>query len=194
MDFPTAVKTGFRKAFNSSDRASRSEFWQFAPVALLPPGIFALLTEWAVIEFWSIWRVLVLMFLAMPLLTALARRLRDVGEDGEAAVWPFIPFAAAWMIWQAYYWGSYLVVNVFGGGGFFLILLLYIGVGIGLVALAAAMIVSFVVTITVIGHALLPSQPGPNKYGPNPNEVIQLDRESGGEGKSVLRGGGGGGG
>ena len=84
-------------------------------------------------------------------------------------MFPFTPLIILWVGYMVLY-GSVMLEGLMVGSGLFMIL--------GLLALLIlvplhfiALLVSLWVASSVIGMMLVSSQPGPNKYGPNPNEV-----------------------
>lgn len=165
-----AIKIGFTKSFQFSGRASRSEFWWFVPVALVPPVLASHKMSWYNLEFWGIWRVGILILLSLPLLAAMSRRLQDIGEPGHQAIFPFMPFILFWLAYQAIYWFS--AATVFTGHATGL------GVAIGILALIAfgfvyvgAVIAALFTTASIIGMMLVASDPRSNRYGPPPSEV-----------------------
>lgn len=161
-----AIKTGFAKSFQFSGRATRSEFWWFAPVGLLPPLFVANQLAWDRFEFFGIWRVVLLILISMPLLAAGSRRLQDAGEEGHQILLPFMPPILLWLGYQALYWFS-LGTAVFGLGlviGFLALLIL-------IPAYLFALLASFMLLGPVVGMLLVPSEPTSNEYGPNPHEV-----------------------
>lgn len=115
---------------------------------------------------------------SLPLLAVGSRRLQDTGEPGEHAVTPWAKFAVAVL---AAHWAVQLstALNTAfasqsppdGPGGFGFVLIY----GGGSFSLAIAALVDFLLFLNSITPAfaqtMLPSQPGPNKYGPNPHEV-----------------------
>ncbi|MEP4198980.1 MAG: DUF805 domain-containing protein [Aliishimia sp.] len=161
-----AITNGLFKFPIFTGRASRSEFWWFAPIAIAPPLYVANEIAWTKFEFYGIWRVGLLILAALPLLSAGSRRLQDVGENGAQIMLPFTPFVLLWVTYQALYWFS-LGTLIFG-----------LGIIIGLAALLLlipaylfAFFVSFITIGPIIGQLILPSDVGSNPYGPNPNEV-----------------------
>ncbi len=163
-----AIRTGFAKSFQFSGRASRPEFWWFAPFGFAPPLIGGLQMSWFNMDFWGIWRVAVLALLSLPLLAAMSRRLQDVGEPGHDALYPFMPFIMLWIGYQVTYWFIFGAAPLLGG----------IALAFGWIALVLfiplylfAIVVSLNLAATVIGTMIISSMPGPNGYGPNPFEV-----------------------
>ena len=165
-----AIKIGFTKSFQFSGRASRSEFWWFVPVALVPPVLAGLKMSWYNFEFWGIWRGGILILLSLPLIAAMSRRLQDVGEPGHQAIFPFMPFVLFWLAYQVIYWFS--TAAVFTG------LATGLGMVIGILALIAfgfvyvgTVIAALFTTASIIGMMLVSSNPRSNRYGPPPSEV-----------------------
>lgn len=161
-----AIATGLLKSPVFFGRATRSEFWWFAPIAIVPPIWVGNEVAWDKFEFWGIWRVGLLMLAALPLISAGYRRLQDAGEDGYQIVFPFMPCIILWVTYQCLFWFSW--GTAFVGIGFF----------IGLIALLVlipayvfALFVSFMTIGPTIGLLILPSQQGSNAHGPNPIEV-----------------------
>lgn len=85
MDPVTAVKTCFKKYFNFKGRARRSEFWWFVLFDVVVSSALTFLAGLVpVISYVSLLFTLVMI---IPLLSALTRRLHDVGRS---AVWVVI--------------------------------------------------------------------------------------------------------
>lgn len=148
---------------------TRRTFWQFAPVAVVPPTVFASQVNWLDVHTWhGMARLTGLFVVSLPLLNALSRRLNDAGADGKQAFAPFAPLAILWVGYQCMLWGGVLIGSLGGAAVFavWLIALLLL-IPLHLVALVATLIT----TANVIGQALVPSDPGFNRYGPNPHEV-----------------------
>lgn len=85
-----AIKTCLAKSFQFSGRASRSEFWWFAPV-MMAVTLWVFFSEWLVILLARPLGVLggivlLLVVVPWPLYMALARRLRDAGLMGWLAM------------------------------------------------------------------------------------------------------------
>jgi len=167
MGSAQAIRTCLAKSFQYSGRASRAEFWWFAPFGFAPPLIVGLQMSWFNMDFWGIWRVGVLALLSLPLLAAMSRRLQDVGALGREALYPFIPFVLLWVGFQIYYW---LIFSPAIGSNLILVLL-YMTVLLFVVLYLAAIIASLILATSIIRKMLICSMPGPNRYGPNPFEV-----------------------
>jgi uncharacterized membrane protein YhaH (DUF805 family) len=163
-----ALSRNMRQAWTSSGRTSRPDFWSFAPVALVPPVLFAMQVDWLVVEFWGIWKLAVLFLLSLPLLNAAARRLQDTGMEGTSAFYPFAPFVVLWVGYQCILRVGW-AVGVLTGPWVILVwlLALLILTPLHIIALVA----SLFLTSSVIGQMLVSSDPGSNRYGPNPHEA-----------------------
>jgi len=164
MEFRAAVKTGFQKYVTFSGRASRSEYWWFllfcvvggfvwGAVAGFVQAMLGLEFESPVFRPSSLFGLVVL----LPALALQWRRFHDFGWSGW---WTVALFA---------------IGPLFGGVAGFVIAVLY---GDPRTSPQSA---DLIATIAPIGGWLAaalaiflmtrPSQPGSNKYGPNPQEV-----------------------
>lgn len=178
------VAGSLRKSLSTSGRECRSDFWIFSalwvPLAILLVWVFAPLKE-------DIFRgakiYLICAVLSVPLLSAAARRLQDTGEPGNIA---FLPLAPLGILYSAFigipvlFLGSARVFFQAGtnSGDMVAFLSAVVGGFLGYAALKsyfAFFIIALIATLkfssNIFGQALLASQPGPNTYGPNPNEV-----------------------
>jgi uncharacterized membrane protein YhaH (DUF805 family) len=161
-----AIRTGFAKSFQSSGRSTRSEFWWFAPIGLgLPIGIAAFAPP-AVTSLGSLAvKILTVCFASLPFSSAAARRFQDTGEPKQefwSGIAPTLGCIAA----------GYMLV--FGLVAMFTIWGLAIGLLITLPSALAFFACLFLAPGALgltIGQLLVPSQPHPNTYGPNPLEV-----------------------
>src|SRR6185437_4718792 len=88
MGFGTAIWTGFRKYFNFSDRASRSEFWYWTLFTLIITVVAAIVDAQLNIELVSGLVGLVTFF---PDWAIAVRRLHDLDESGWWLLLGFIP-------------------------------------------------------------------------------------------------------
>ncbi|NOC46228.1 DUF805 domain-containing protein [Ruegeria sp. HKCCD7559] len=157
-----AISTGFRKTFVCSGRATRSEFWWFAPVALVLPIVTATQLKWQKAETWGIWQLFVVMVACVPLLSAMSRRLQDTGEEGRQAFYPFMPLIILWLGYQVTYW---LGLVLLAGSGFGI---LFLGLFV-IVLITAALLIGFItsalVAANVLGMMLVASDPQSNRFG-----------------------------
>ena len=159
-----AIIAGVRNSMRFSGRTTRSDFWWFAPVAIVPPIVAVQQIDWSQVEIWGIWRLLVVMCCALPLLSAASRRLQDTGEDGHQAIYPFMPFIVLWFGYQTVIW----IGPILGPAVFFVwFLALIILVPLHIIAFIGSLIIAS----SVLGMMLVPSQPGRKRFGANPFEV-----------------------
>lgn len=162
-----AISTGFRRSFRFSGRATRSEFWWFAPVAIVPPALVGAQLRWDVIEPMGIWRVAAVFAAAIPFLAATSRRLQDTGEEGHQAVYPFMPFVLLWLGYQATYWIG-LSIGVTGNLAGIALILVIAAFLLLLPLYVVACFAALMMTASVLGMTLVPTDPKPNRYGPVP--------------------------
>jgi len=142
-------------------RASRAEFWWYA-LALVVAGIIVAIVEGILglsHMIFYIFGPLSLLFRAatiVPSLAVSARRLHDTNRPGWWVLLPLIP-ELLMLIMAAMTAGA-----VAAGGG--------IGAAIGGAALTGLIgLVALVGAVVLIVFCAMPSQPGSNQYGPNPN-------------------------
>jgi uncharacterized membrane protein YhaH (DUF805 family) len=172
MTFANAVRTCLRKYVTFSGRASRSEYWWFALFVFLGSlamaGVDALLfgttqVETApgqfTVEANGPLGGLFALGTFLPGIAAAWRRMHDSGRSGLHVLYPLIVMV-----------GIATTITVLGGlgaiqGGEFGLLAAFI--------LIPAMLVLMASPLIVIWWLTRPSEPGPNKYGPNPHEVTQ---------------------
>ncbi|MCX8952121.1 DUF805 domain-containing protein [Ruegeria sp. NA] len=158
-----AISTGIRKALVFSGRATRAEFWWFAPLAAMMPIIVTLHLDWRVSFGWGIGRLIVVMATSIPLLAAMSRRLQDTGEDGHQALYPFMPIILIWIGHQVFLLFSLLI-----GGPILWLILAFLTLG---PMFLAALVASVMVTANIIGMMLVASEPGNNRFGVPNGEV-----------------------
>jgi uncharacterized membrane protein YhaH (DUF805 family) len=162
-----SIKTCLTKSLTFSGRASRSEFWWFAPFGILLPFLVARYMPPALLSWAALFvKVMLIVIAAAPIAAVLARRFQDTnlpGSDAWIALRPVIALVAS---------GWFLLLGVFA---------------IGTIVHAISGVVFFLIAIpvflinllfapgmlgTTIGQLLLPSFPDTNRYGPNPTEVL----------------------
>jgi uncharacterized membrane protein YhaH (DUF805 family) len=146
----------FRKYAVFSGRASRSEFWFFYLFSSLAAFVLGFVCEFV----GTIFGVnpnaaaspadLYVLAALLPTWAVLVRRLHDIGATGWWAVVPF----AAYLVWLAV-----LLLTGFGWS-FYLVL------------------VPVILLISLLIALATDSQPGPNRFGPNPNGVNAVIRQS----------------
>ena len=158
-----AIKTCLAKSFQFSGRASRAEFWWYAffvgigwnLLALSEHGLTGLTDDDLVPNMGIAYFCLN----AFAFFAAAARRIQDVGVDGKRlqSARHLIPVALVLVV------AAYVVAYLSN---------LRIA---GFLAFGAAAAILYpwgsLVFYGFLGYLTRPSQPGPNRYGPNPLEV-----------------------
>lgn len=184
MTFPDAIRTCFRKYVTFSGRATRPEYWYFI-LFLFLGGIVASFIDGALFgtteeigftqdmtsgeitpsrEVSSDGPVSALFSLAtlLPMLAAGWRRMHDTGRSGLYLLYPIL-------VWI----GIFSFANLVGATGPFFagdFAAAFSGV-VGII-LILSIIIAILSPLIVIWWLTRPTQPGPNTYGPNPNEVL----------------------
>ena len=175
MGLIQAIKTCLIKSFQTSGRAARAEYWLF-----LLPGLALSVAAFAVLRacFPTLTTLQTLLFSIpglLPLAAVTARRLADCGQSPDDIFMPtgaLILFLTGLVALEAAFaWIESTLTRIDGPSVIFLVLTL----APFLLTLFAAIAVVFFAGITagasLFGHMALPSQSGPNRYGPNPLEV-----------------------
>ena len=85
--FSESIRRGFQQGLTVRGRASRSEFWFFF--------LFVQLASLAVLLLPDDAAALALLLLYIPMFTAAARRLHDIGRSGWNVLWGAIPWVGA---------------------------------------------------------------------------------------------------
>ncbi|MFZ5964034.1 hypothetical protein ACOXXX_13875 [Thalassococcus sp. BH17M4-6] len=185
MTFSDAIKTCLSKGLAFWGRSPRAQFFKFLPAGIALCGLAGAVAVWQGFTFPGI--LITVFIAALPLLAVWWRRLQDVGEAGVHAVLPWVSLLYAlvcgWAAMKAgaalnvYYpeWRNpvvLLLVFPLGVIGYFGNMFGDIVGQIIAMLIALPLFILFLVRFSfALGQAFLPSQPGPNKYGPNPNEV-----------------------
>lgn len=148
MNFPDAIKSCFNNYAKFSGRARRSEYWYWVLFCSLVSGALNTLGAGTAGLFTAVAGVFHLATL-IPSLAVAWRRLHDIGRSG----WSFVgvvllPLLIGVMITAV---GVFMVNNMIAI--------------IGGVILLLSFIITVIVCIIWLCHD---SQPGDNKYGPNP--------------------------
>ena len=167
-----SITTCLWKSISTSGRAQRSEYWWFLPVGLALPIIaYNILIRWQPGLSHPTQILLSELFL-LPLVSVTIRRLQDTGQHRNLVDTPLGALIglslALWLIFAEPRW---LV------GGILDLLLIspaiaaFLGFILALAIPASViyfLLMGLVTGIPLFGQMILPSQPGPNKYGPNP--------------------------
>ena len=163
-----AILVGFLRTGQTWGRATRSEFWWFAPVGALPPVMVGVNRPWLVLGWASLQTIAVVAVASLPLLSAAARRLQDTGEPGVQA---FYPVSGLLMLWAGLHALPYVFAIPFVGWTMLVLVVMVPALLIGIILIA-----TFAVLATgaqVLGMLLVPPDPGSNRYGPNPREAAR---------------------
>ena len=153
----TSISTCFRKYATFSGRADRSEFWWFGLIYLAGAFMVFWGIEWLMQGASIISAQAMLVYLALflsPFLAVAWHRFHDMGFFGIPALLPFAILAIGVLISIV---EAALVPSDWPG---------LIG---ALIAYGGFIIIG----VPLLIWLLLPSQSGPNRYGPNPHEVPQ---------------------
>ncbi|WP_370281651.1 DUF805 domain-containing protein [Pseudooceanicola sp.] len=176
MSFAEAVRTCFRKYVTFSGRAPRSEYWWFALFIILGNIVAGILdgilfgtgrvdVTGTSFSAESNGPLAALFSLAtfLPALAAAWRRMHDTGRSGLYVFYPVIAMVGTFMFIAFVGGVEHLASGNLGQ--------LFSG-AIGIILLFAV-VVLFLSPFIVLFWLTRPSQPGPNQWGPNPQEVSQ---------------------
>jgi len=174
MTFGTAVRTCFRKYVTFSGRATRPEYWWFI-LFVIVGGIVANMIDGYLFGFETVpvsetefeiesnGPVASLFSLGtlLPILAAGWRRMHDSGRSGLYLLYPIL----VWVGIGTFASFAGITGSILSGD--------FAAAFAGLTGII--MIISLIIAIfspfIVIYWLTRPTQPGPNDYGPNPNEV-----------------------
>lgn len=180
MTFNEAVKTCFSKYFTFSGRASRPEYWYFFLFILVWSAI-ATVIDWhffgRVTTVQSEGSVevaatssqpvqsIVSLIVFFPHLAVAWRRMHDTGRNGLYALLPILLILGAFAVLV---FGIGLASSFQHGGSLDILF-----TRATLLIVIPTLLVLLVSPLLVLWWLSRPSQPGTNKYGPNPYEVTQ---------------------
>ena len=168
-----AVSQELSRSFDFSGRAARADYLWFltASIALFIGCLILTLKLLSYARPAEVILVLVVTFY-IPVTSAGVRRLHDVGHSGTAMLDPLKPTVIVLILTVLlvlFVWNT-----EFGAGLAVLGLLLWpLYLALAMLVIGAAVFMTSMFFSNTMGLLLLPSEPGPNKYGPNPNEVPQ---------------------
>ncbi|WP_170350630.1 DUF805 domain-containing protein [Ruegeria atlantica] len=180
MTFSDAIRTCFSKFFTFSGRASRSEYWFFFLFIVIWSIIAGIIdaqffTQVAVTETETSKSVtatssapvqsIVSLIVFFPHLAVAWRRMHDTGRNGLYALLPILLILGAFAV---LIFGIGLASHFQHGGSLDILF-----TRATLLIVVPTLIVLFVSPLLVLWWLTRPSQPGVNKYGPNPIEVPQ---------------------
>ncbi|MFK7943634.1 MAG: DUF805 domain-containing protein [Paracoccaceae bacterium] len=167
MTFAQSVKTCLRKYFTFSGRASRSEYWWFTLFCLLG-GLIASALEALINGLSGTPDGPTLLSLAFNIATFIPgiavgfRRMHDTGRSGLYLFYPAIAIIGLMTFIGLFSPSDSLTPETFTFPE---------GI-VGTITMLAVIIV-LLSPFIVIWWLTRPSQPGQNRYGPNPHEVLQ---------------------
>ena len=142
VNFPQAIKLGFKNYFEFSGRATRAEFWWWALLVTLG-GLIPLL-GW-----------IVRIALLIPSISLTTRRLHDIGKSGWQQLWALLALSPwVFIVLVAVVVGDTIVYTLVS---FFFYLIIAFAISIGL----ASMFIDWLVR---------KGETGANKYGPDPRQ------------------------
>lgn len=148
MDAIAHIRAGYRNYARFSGRTPRTEYWVFAGFLFLAQILSFLIAPLVAGVF--------LLASAVPGFAAAARRLHDAGRSGWWLLLPGVVIPGWLLIWIGSAAAAMAVrVDTLDNE----------------IYLLSATLAALVVVCAMLFFLIAPSQPGPNKYGPNPNEV-----------------------
>lgn len=154
IGFVEAIRLGFQRYIDFSGRSTRAEFWWWTLFCMLAIMIAALLNDMLGLpssEDGGVLDGVVSLILLIPTLAVGARRLHDIGRSGW---WQLAPYGLALAV--------ILLTLVMVGG---------VGTGGVMLGLMIGAVASIVLIAILIFWWVKPSQPGTNRFGPNPFET-----------------------
>ena len=171
MSFGEAIKSVFSKYAVFSGRARRSEYWYFVLFCFLVSFALGCIPFLSALSF--IWWLAIL----IPSLAVTIRRLHDIGKSG----WNYLLILIPELLVEGFlFYFIFLVIMEMKDAGFkFYNILDNFGAIVDRVMLHTSelrtlgilTIIDLVVTIVWLVWFTRDSQPGENKWGPNPKEV-----------------------
>ena len=166
MNFGEAIKSVFSKYATFSGRARRSEFWYFVLFNFLVSFVLGLIPflSWVA----GLWALAVL----IPSLAVAVRRFHDIGKSG----WTYLYFLVPGLLYVGYMFYfifkhaySYIQAGSDLDADFISELLTQNSSSLAIIGIL--MLVSLIASIIFIVWMARDSQPGENKWGPNPKEI-----------------------
>lgn len=164
-----ALAQGFKRALDFGGRSRRSAYWWFALFTSLGGVAFGMLDEYVHVPGLEDWSVFFLLFCAVVVLPDLSlgmRRLHDTGRRG----WLYV-------VWIIVSYGSILLpepeyeINIPDGASVRPWDLL----GYNLIYSLMTVFIFFGLMIVIVIMLTRDSQPGANRYGPNPKGIGNPD-------------------
>lgn len=160
-----------RNYVNFSGRARRKEYWFFILFSVIF-AIVARLLDWWIFgstfqnPTFPVVSFLLGLFLLLPQLAVMVRRLHDTGHSGHIVLWYYI-FSIVWFIVVLAMGASYFFEAMSGN------MALAMPLGLTLVAGIGALVI-FVWALYMLVLFCIRGDKGPNKYGPDPIGETEL--------------------
>ncbi len=155
MGFGDAIKSVFSKYATFSGRARRSEYWWFILFSWLVNAALTILSA----PLAAVWGIAIF----LPSIAVLARRLHDTGRSGWLYICVFV-FGIVFAVFAGVFSYASLLYGNYEAGC------------TGMSFLGLAVLGTWVYMIVILCQD---SQPGANKYGPNPKEVCTTYTQQG---------------
>ena len=165
MNFGEAIKSVFSKYATFSGRARRSEFWYFMLFNFLVSLVLSLIPYLSILS--SLWALAVL----IPTLAVTVRRFHDIGKSG----WKYLYFLIPGLIYVGYL--MYFIFTVAfpyikdGNLDTELMTELLSSNVSSLVIIGVLGLIAIITWIIWIVWMARDSEPGENKWGPNPKGI-----------------------
>lgn len=175
MTFADAVKTCFRKYVTFSGRATRPEYWWFV-LFIIVGGIIAGIIDGALFGYETVpvskteieietngpFAALFSLATLLPILAVGWRRMHDTGRSGLYLLYPIL----VWIGIGTFASMAGITGQIMAGD------LAAAFAGLVGIIMILSMIIAVLSPLIVIWWLTRPTQPGPNQWGPNPNEVL----------------------
>jgi len=164
-----SIKTCLRKSFTLSGRASRSEFWWFAPAwSLLCLGLLITVSQIDGPAGTHVLYLTVLTLLSFPIWSVGARRMQDAGRPGRQLLFPFFPFVVTCSVVLL----GALMPNTQSSSEPRILNFVFIICALSTFASGILSLNGLTKIGNTIGQLLVSSDPKTNQFGPNPNEAL----------------------
>ena len=159
MNFGEAIKSVFSKYATFSGRARRSEFWYFYLFYVLVGSGLSFLSIWIPVA-----KYLYILFglgVFLPYTAVTVRRLHDMGKSG----WFLLVFMVVSFLISLLMFLVKDIITPTNGDNSMTVLIVY----------SISIFIILALAIWLIVWLCRDSQPGENKWGPNPKETAQVE-------------------
>ena len=170
MSFGEAIKSVFSKYATFSGRARRSEFWYFFLFNFLVSFVLGLIPFISTLSF--LWTLAVL----IPSLAVAVRRFHDIGKSGWTYLYFLIP-GLLYIVYLVYFFVKYVLPasDTFDVEA---VTEMLVSNSSSLAIIGILMLISLVAGIIFIVLMARDSEPGENKWGPNPKEQPETEPQN----------------